>query len=189
MNFKVITIILISYAYGFFEFYMSVRQRRKGKVIRSGDKRSIWFLTLSIMIGYALSFGIGATRIGRMDYSTTFFAVGVALIIAGLAIRIHSIKALNQQFTYTITQIDNHMLIESGLYKHIRHPGYLGQLIIFGGIAVGLSNWLSVILMMASVLPGDAYRINAEERFMRDQIGEGYAQYQMRTKKLIPMVY
>jgi len=189
MNSKIITIIITSYAYGFFEFYVGLRQRRRGEVTQSGDKGSIWLLTLSIAIGYALSFGIGAAGIGRMGHSTAFFAVGVALIIVGLGIRVYSIKTLKQQFTYTITQVENHTLIESGLYKRIRHPGYLGQLIIFAGIAVGLSNWLSIVLMMSPILLGYSYRISAEERFMREQFGDEYAGYQKRTARLIPMVY
>ncbi len=189
MNAKVITIIAISYAYGFLEFYIGRRQRRTGKIVQSGDKGSLWLLTLSIAIGYALSFGVGAAGIGRMGHWTAFFGVGLALIIVGLGIRIYSIKTLKQQFTYTITEIENHSLIESGLYKWIRHPGYLGQLIIFAGTALGLSNWLSVVLMMTSVMLGYSYRMGAEERFMREHFGDAYAGYQKRTKRLIPMVY
>jgi protein-S-isoprenylcysteine O-methyltransferase Ste14 len=88
-----------------------------------------------------------------------------------------------------VTKIDNHELIETGLYKIIRHPGYLGQLIIFLGISTSLSNWLSVLLMIVPVLLGYLNRIIVEEKFMIEQMGQKYIDYQKRTKRLIPMIY
>ena len=191
MNAKIIIIITFSYLYGFFEIFMSMRQKQKRKqdIVKSGDKASIWILTVLIGIGYLLSFGIGATRTGRIYYWETFFTIGALLTIIGLIVRINAIFTLKQHFTYTVTKIENHELIDTGLYKNIRHPGYLGQLIIFAGISVSLSNWLSVIFMMIPVLCGYIYRIKTEERFMVENMGQKYIDYQKRTKRLVPMIY
>ena len=189
MDLKLIFIIAFTYLYGFFEIYMSVRQRRKRTVIKSGDRLSIWILGLFIAIGYSLSFSIATTKIGRIYHWDTFFTIGVILTIIGLIIRINSILTLKQHFTFTVTEIESHELIERGLYKYIRHPGYLGQLVIFLGISTSLSNWLSVLLMIFSVLIGYTYRISIEERFMKKQMGQKYIDYQKRTKRLIPMIY
>jgi protein-S-isoprenylcysteine O-methyltransferase Ste14 len=189
MDIKLKIIIAFIYLYGFFEIYMSVRQRRKRTVIKSGDRLSVWMLGIFIAIGYSLSFCIAATKTGRIYHWNTFFLIGIILIIIGLIIRINSILTLRQYFTYTVTEIENHELIESGLYKVIRHPAYLGQLIIFTGVATSLSNWLSIICMIISVSFGYIYRIKIEERFMAQQMGEKYRAYQARTKKLIPFIY
>lgn len=189
MDTKVILIIVFTYIYGFFEIYMGVRQRRERTIVKSGDRLSIWILVLFIAIGYSLSFSIGATKIGRIYPWNTFFTIGAILTIIGLIIRINSILTLKHHFTYTVTEIENHELIETGLYKYIRHPGYLGQLVIFLGISTSLSNWLSVLLMIFSVLIGYAYRITIEERFMKKQMGQKYIDYQKRTKRLIPLIY
>jgi protein-S-isoprenylcysteine O-methyltransferase Ste14 len=191
MDIKILVIIAFSYLYGFFELFMSMRlkQKRKQDIVKSVDKASIWILIIFIMIGYFLSFWIGATKIGRIFHWNTFFAIGVILTLVGLVIRISSIMTLKQHFTFTVTKIENHELIETGLYKIIRHPGYLGQLIIFAGIATSLSNWLSILLMIISALLGYIYRIKTEERFMIEQMGQKYIDYQNRTKKLIPMIY
>jgi protein-S-isoprenylcysteine O-methyltransferase Ste14 len=118
-----------------------------------------------------------------------FFGIGIILVVIGLFIRIKAILTLNQYFTYAVSKVDNHELIETGLYKSIRHPGYSGQLLIFTGISGALSNWLSIILMMIPVSIGYLYRIKVEEKFMEEQIGERYLNYQKRTKKLIPLIY
>ena len=168
---------------------MNFKQRRKSNVTNSGDKGSLWLLYILITVGYILSFSIGSTKIGRIYHWDTFFAIGVVLIVIGLVIRIQSLWTLKQYFTYSVSIIENHKLIETGLYKSIRHPGYLGQLIIFIGISTLLSNWLSIVLMIIPIAIGYIYRITIEERFMTEQIGEDYLNYKNRTKRLIPMIY
>lgn len=143
---KIISIIAVSYLYGFFEVFMNLRQRNKSKVATSGDKSSLWWLYGLITLGYFLSFSIGAMKIGRIYDWNTFFAIGMALVVIGFVIRTHSILTLNQYFTYSVAKVENHKIIETGLYKFIRHPGYLGQLIIFFGISISISNWLSILV-------------------------------------------
>ena len=189
MNIKLILIIAFSILYGLLEIIMSRRPQDNRKISESGDRGSIWLLTISITIGYWLSFIIASGKIGRIYHWNTFFVTGSILVLTGLIIRVTSILQLKQQFTYTVTKIKNHELIETGLYKIIRHPGYLGQLIIFLGISVCLSNWLSILLMMIPVLLGYLNRINVEEKFMIEQMGQIYLDYRKRTKKLIPGIY
>jgi len=126
---------------------------------------------------------------GRIYDWNTFFAIGMTLAVAGFVIRIHSIVMLKQYFTYSVTKVENHKIIETGLYKFIRHPGYLGQLIIFAGISISISNWLSILTMMIPVTLGYLYRIKVEEAFMLEELGESYLNYQTRTKRIIPMFY
>lgn len=189
MDLKIIIIIAITYLYGFFEVFMNLRQTRKSKGTKSDDKSSLWWLYGLITLGYTLSFSIGVTKIGRIYDWNTFFAIGMALFVIGFLIRIHSILTLGQFFTYSMAKVENHKIVETGLYKFLRHPGYLGQLIIFLGISVSISNWLSILTMMIPVLLGYAYRITVEERFMVKQFGDYYLDYQTRTNKLIPFVY
>jgi len=191
MDLKLVIIIAFSYLYGFFEIFMSVRQRlkRKKDIVNKGDKASVWILMIFIATGYFLAFRLGMTRTGRIYHWNSFFAIGVLLSIVGLIIRIKSIATLKQHFTYTVTEIEDHELIETGFYKVIRHPGYLGQVLIFLGAATSLSNWLSIICMIIPVLCGYLYRIRVEEQFMIRQWGQKYLDYQKRTKRLIPWIY
>lgn len=189
MDPKLIIIIGFSYLYGFFEVFMNLRQMGKGPVAASGDKGSLRLLYILITVGYALSFSIGATRFGRMAPWNAFFAVGVVTVLAGLAIRVRSILTLKQHFSYFVARTENHMLIETGLYRFIRHPGYLGQVMIFAGIAISLSNWMAVLSMMIPVAVGYSYRMKVEEDFMLEHLGESYRSYRNRTKRMIPLIY
>ena len=186
MDPKIIIIIAVSYLYGFFEVFLNLRQKKKSIVTTSNDKNSLRLLYGLITVGYFLSFAIGATKLGRIYHWNTFFAVGMSLVVIGLMIRIHSILTLRQFFTYSVAKVENHEIIETGLYKFIRHPGYLGQLIIFLGISISMSNWLSILAMMIPVTLAYLYRIKVEERFMIEQMGENILELSEPDKKNDP---
>ena len=191
MEIKLKIVIAVAFLYGLFELFMSLIQRlkRKRKRIKRGDRLSIWVLMLSILIGYFLSFSIASAKYGRIDHWIICIIIGSVLILIGLTIRVNSILTLNQYFTYSVSEVENHELIEKGMYKIIRHPGYLGQLVILSGISISLSNWLSVLSMIVPVFLGYLNRIRIEEAFMVVQMGEKYKAYQKKTNRLIPKVY
>ena len=85
--------------------------------------------------------------------------------------------------------VDNHKIIEIGLYKFIRHPGCLGQLIIFLGISISISNWITILVMMLPISIGYIYRMKVEENFMAEQMGKSYLDYQKQANRIIPLLY
>lgn len=189
MNIKLILIIGFTYAYAFFELLMGLKRKRRNKTQSHSDRWSIWVMGIMISIGYSLAFAIGSTKIGRIYPWNTFFTIGILMIAFGLYIRIRSLLTLKQYFSYTVQKVEGHQLIESGIYQYIRHPGYLGQIILFVGLAISLSNWLAALSMFISVFIGYSYRIQVEEKFMIEQFGEKYIQYKKRTKRFIPFLY
>jgi protein-S-isoprenylcysteine O-methyltransferase Ste14 len=186
---KLIIIYLFSVLYGLFELFSGILHKQKSKVVNSGDRMSIFVLIISISFGYAFAFWVASTKTGRIYHWNTFLIAGGLIALSGLVIRISSILTLKKHFTYTITEVEHHELIEKGLYRFIRHPGYLGQLIIFFGISLALSNWLSILLMMIPVISGYIYRIHTEEQFMIKQFGDTYLSYRGKAKRLIPRIY
>ncbi|HLN21719.1 MAG TPA: isoprenylcysteine carboxylmethyltransferase family protein [Bacteroidales bacterium] len=189
MDIKVIIIFSFSIIYGLFEFIMSRRGKKNIEISKSGDKGSIRILVVAIFAGYWLSFMLASSKTGRIYHFNLFFITGAVVALTGFIIRIKAILLLRQQFTYTVTKVENHSLTDTGLYKVIRHPGYSGQLLIFLGISISLSNWISILAMMVPVLTAYSIRINIEEKFMTQQLGQVYTEYKSRTKKLIPKIF
>ncbi len=184
-------IMYYSTLYGVFEFSMSVRQRalRKKEIVKTGDKASIWLLFLLIAIGYFLAFTLAYSGRGTIFPRYILFIAGMAVAVFGLVIRIIAILTLKQHFTYIVTRVEDHQIVEAGLYRTIRHPGYLGQLIMFFGIAVAFSNWLSTVAMIIPIVIAYLNRIQVEEKFLLKELGEAYISYQARTNRLIPGIY
>jgi protein-S-isoprenylcysteine O-methyltransferase Ste14 len=191
MDLNLKLVIGFSCFYGMFELFMSTLQRKtRGKrILSEGDRGSLWVLLTLIMLGYFLAFYLSFMGFGRVHNRNLMFAAGAILALSGLAVRLISILTLKQQFTYKVTQIESHALVDHGVYKYIRHPGYLGQILIFTGTAMAQSSWVSVLCMIFPVLLGFSIRIRIEERFLLEHLGSEYAAYRHRTRKLIPGVY
>lgn len=184
-------IMLFTFIYLLFELLMAARQRikwgRKNKT--RGDRMSMMVIAGCYTAGFTLSFNLASSGVGRIEHWKILMVIGGGLVTTGLAFRISSMLTLKQFFTYRVTGLENHELIERGLYKSIRHPAYLGQLMITAGIAVALSNWLSFISLLTPVAAAIIYRIKTEEDFLISQFGESYIDYVKRTSRLIPFIF
>ena len=92
-------------------------------------------------------------------------------------------------FTYQVEIQADHRLVEEGLYQRIRHPGYLGQLLVFLGVGLALANWLSIVGLLVPVTVGFVWRIRVEEAALRVRFAERFDGYCRRTRRLIPWLY
>jgi len=99
------------------------------------------------------------------------------------------IRQLGRYFTVAVAVRPDQPVIQSGFYRIIRHPSYSGQLLVFLGYAVALTNWVSIPAVMVPIVAGYVFRIVVEERALREQIGAPYAEYMTRTFRLIPGVW
>ena len=52
-----------------------------------------------------------------------------------------------------------------------------------------LNNYIAAIVRLVPVFFMFIYRINIEEKALRDQFGKNYSDYMKKTKRLIPFIY
>ena len=79
-------------------------------------------------------------------------------------------------------------LIDTGLYGHVRHPLYLGAVLMILGLPIALGSWISLIPATIGVL-AIIIRIKFEEEMLIKGM-DGYIEYRTRVKyKLIPKLY
>jgi protein-S-isoprenylcysteine O-methyltransferase Ste14 len=113
--------------------------------------------------------------------------VGDIMIVAGLAFVFWVFKV--NSFTSGIIEVsENQKVISSGPYAIVRHPMYLGALVLLVGIPLSLGSvWglLTIVLMTAVLI----WRILGEERFLADNL-RGYSEYTQTVKyRLAPFVW
>jgi protein-S-isoprenylcysteine O-methyltransferase Ste14 len=152
-----------------------------------GSPRSLWLTIIPcITVGVFWSFQtLGLIKSARL-YVIWF---GLALIIFGLIIRWIAIYTLRKYFTVDVAIFKDHQVIKSGIYKSIRHPSYAGSLVSFFGLGWALGNWVSFIIIFFPILFAFIRRINIEEKALVFSLGEEYAEYMRKTKRLIPKIY
>jgi protein-S-isoprenylcysteine O-methyltransferase Ste14 len=121
--------------------------------------------------------------------SPLLLAAGVIVAAGALAMFRLTHKALGRMWSVSLQLKEEHKLVTSGIYRHLRHPMYTAFWMMALAQALLLPNWIAGL----SGLFGFGFlffsRIGPEERMMEDAFGDQYRAYKARTKRVIPFVY
>jgi protein-S-isoprenylcysteine O-methyltransferase Ste14 len=154
------------------------------------DRSNRWIFVPLLVIGLLSAFlPAYAERQGWwiLDGETVRW-LGVFFYLAGGALRIWPIFVLGRRFSGLVAIQPEHELVTDGIYRVIRHPSYLGMIILMLGWALAFRSGLGVFLAALTVPPLLA-RIRSEENLLRLQFGDEYDAYRRRTSRLIPGIY
>ena len=174
--------------WGLFEIWVFSRDRGRIQTRSLGGGR---WLIIAIAIGLTLALNMPAIAptFDIQTKFTTFFALGIVLIWAGILFRFWSIQTLGNLFSTKLVIQERHELIAKGPYKYLRNPSYSGALITFVGIGLGVGNWLSVAALLLMGMIGYAWRIGVEDKMLSAAFGQAYQEYKKRTWALVPFVW
>jgi protein-S-isoprenylcysteine O-methyltransferase Ste14 len=140
-------------------------------------------------IGMFSAFAVaGITAFVIQRGQKAWFVVGIVTLLAGSAIRRHCWRMLGEYFTGNVRAALDQPVIQSGAYRWVRHPSYTGGLLMYIGTALGLTNWLSLLIVTVPVLAAYIYRVRVEERALLASLGPRYQEYMQRTKRFVPFV-
>ncbi len=120
-----------------------------------------------------------------MPRNRASFWTGIAITWGGVALNRWARRTLAQNYRSLVTIVEHHEVIDGGPYGVVRHPMYLGSMMICAGVGTALATWPSRI---AWALPPMALvrRIDAEERVLTDALGDRYDSYAAARPRLIP---
>jgi len=117
------------------------------------------------------------------------YYIGVVLIVFGLVVRQWAIAVLGRFFTLTVKIQSDHTIVEQGPYRLLRYPSYTGLLLTLIGMGLALQTWTGLALNVLVFAVVFGYRIYLEEKALNSALGQRYASYSKRTKRLIPYVF
>jgi protein-S-isoprenylcysteine O-methyltransferase len=153
-------------------------------VRRDRGSRALILLTVGGSLIIALYFGYA--RLGQLP--DWLFYPGIILMLLGIAIRQWAIAVLGRFFSLNVQVVEDHRVVDKGPYRLIRHPAYTGLLITFIGISLAVQSLGALLVLLAVFTVSFGYRIRVEERTLLTELGEDYASYMKRTKRLIPYI-
>ncbi len=131
-----------------------------------GDRRNLGTMVVAQVLGWA---------------AILFSAFGFLLIFwSGLA--------LGKQYSPEVTIQEGHHLVTSGPYRLVRHPRYLGIILLAVGMSLIFRSWigLAASLLFTTVL---LQRIKDEEKLLRTEFGPEWEDYCQHSWRLIPYIF
>ncbi len=114
--------------------------------------------------------------------------VGVVVALFGLLFRWWANRVLGAFYTRTLKVVENQTIVRAGPYGVIRHPGYLGSILMWSGAAAATANWIVLLIVFIVMCVVYVYRIQNEEKMLL-AANVDYAEYRKKTWRLIPPIY
>ncbi len=167
----------------------AVLNRRSRTLPSPQDAGSFRLVMVVQSVAMAAAFAIGfAGRLGVLSRPHLWFWAGVGTMLAGSLLRRHCFRMLGKSFTAVVVVQPGQQVVERGAYRWVRHPSYTAAMLLFGGITLALSNWVSVAIVLAAAVLAYGYRVRVEERTLVGTLREPYRAYTQRTKRFIPLI-
>ena len=159
---------------------------------RAGLGAELFFRVL-FGVGWVLLFALPMSRHYYAQVQLWYLPEALNWILVALAgvgflftwwARIH----LGRLWSGWVTRKAGHHVVDTGPYRFVRHPIYLG--LILAVLATASEKGTSYALLGAAIIVVAFYRrARQEERFMRTELGEGaYDAYARKTAMLVPFM-
>lgn len=114
--------------------------------------------------------------------------LGAGLFLLAIYVLWRTHADLGRNWTPTLGIREEHKLVTSGIYAHIRHPMYTAHIIWAIAQILILHNWIAGPSFLITQIAQYLLRVKSEEEMMIKQFGEIYEAYMQKTGRFIPKI-
>lgn len=161
----------------------------KSHVENPGWEKALYFYVLLSFTIPVFLWLFNLLNFASIELHAILRIIGLALGLLMLWLFYLAHSHLGNNWSGTLEIRDGHQLVNTGLYKYVRHPMYmvfwlnaLAQLLITSNWIVGGAAILAVFVLSVARIPD-------EEKMMIETFGDEYQEYMKQTKRLIPYIY
>jgi protein-S-isoprenylcysteine O-methyltransferase Ste14 len=162
----------------------------RGEETKWNRRECVVRFALSFLLFLAVTFIPFADRrgIAAIAEGAALRWLGVALGALGYALIFWSGLALGRQYSAEVTIQKDHRLITAGPYRWIRHPRYLGAVLLSLGLSLAFRSWVGLAagLLVLGVL---LFRIHDEEALLHREFGEEWERYAQKSWRMMPGIF
>ncbi|MEM1359066.1 MAG: protein-S-isoprenylcysteine O-methyltransferase [Bacteroidota bacterium] len=166
-------------------------KRNKANQVTTDKKKGLeqlllFFVFLGMMILPMLYIFTNWLSFADYQLPVLWQVLGLVLIVPGLWLFYRSHYDLGRNWSVSLEIREGHNIVNSGVYKLIRHPMYLAIFLLVIAQALLLNNYVAgpAGLLFFGLLY--LLRVGREEKMMIQQFGEEYVAYMKSTKRIIP---
>ncbi|MGH7101718.1 MAG: methyltransferase family protein [Candidatus Acidiferrales bacterium] len=158
--------------------------KREGIVASLGHRLPL-IVAILLLVLRRVPLGFLSAAFLPRDLRVPAIALGLVLTLAGLGFTLRARAILGGNWSSAVALKRGHALIETGPYRLVRHPIYLGIVVALLGGGIALGEWRG---LLAPLIAGIAFwiKLRREEGFLIAQFGSEYREYMNRTRALIP---
>jgi len=162
----------------------------RGERARGARPRGMGPASLAARVALAALLLAGAALLehrtgGRLAFHPVAAGAGVVLAWAGVALHARARRALDVRWSSAVGAPPGHAVVTHGPYAIVRHPLYLGILLLAAGTVLAHTS-AATICIAAGLAAGMARKIPAEERALRVACGEAWTRYAAAVPALVP---
>ncbi len=136
---------------------------------------------------------LGVFKIGTIEIETPnqFLAVRVVGLVAYIVfswLQIWVYKSLGESYSQEIVILKEHKLHTTGVYRFIRHPQYVCQILSDLGAGVALLSYIVVPLVILVELPLFLLRASYEDKMLAKHFKEEFLAYKKKSGFVLPFI-
>ena len=155
--------------------------------INKGNKTSDYGTCELYAIGQAAVFLSALWFTSAWHSPNLLHLLGFILFLVGITYRLWAIQTLGKYYSHIVREVEGHKIVDSGPYRHIRHPAYAGMILANLGVIIFFFNIVTLILFLLILIPAIILRIIIEEKTIF-KIG-GYVEFAQNRQRLIPGIW
>ncbi len=125
------------------------------------------------------------------EFEEQYFNLRVTGLIVFLIfswVQVYAFKSLGEDYSQDIVIFKNHKLHTTGLYKFIRHPQYLSQILSDLGAAVALLSYVALPVILLVEIPLFILRASYEDKLLEKHFGEEFKTYKKKSGFMLPFI-
>jgi len=132
---------------------------------------------------------ISLFRLGTLDYNgfQLIRMTGAGLYVLSSWMQVWIYRTLGDNYSQDIVIYKNHQLIEKGLYRYIRHPYYLFQILMDIGAVFATLSYLLVPIVVLEI-PILIIRGKIEEKLLLKHFPGTFEKYRNHTGFILPFI-
>lgn len=114
--------------------------------------------------------------------------IGLCMFVVFSWLQVYAYKSLGNNYAQDIVIMKNHKLVTRGIYRFIRHPQYLSQILSDLGAGLALLNYFIVPLVLLVEFPLFILRAINEDKLLEKHFREEFVSYKKRSGFFIPFI-
>lgn len=163
------------------------RRLRAGPRAETRTAQKIIITCLFVNLVVMMAFSALDHRMGWSTVPAWVSVLGDVLVAVGLTLAM-MVVVQNNYAGATVTVEAGQQLASGGLYRFVRHPMYVGNVVMMVGMPLALGSYWGVLFVVPNVAVL-IFRILDEEKLLIQQL-PGYREYAQRVRyRLVPNVW